>query len=78
MFVYLFISFCRRTILYFVSIFELIIAFFLTLLSFPPFGKLSLSVCQVNLLSDFYPMFHNPIVNYRKKLRCSYEVVYPL
>lgn len=70
--------FHRRTILYFFSIFELTLAFFLTLLSFPPVGTLTLYVCQVNFLSDFYPMFHNPILNYRKKLRCSYEVVYPL
>ena len=23
-------------------------------------------------------MFHNPVVNYRRKLRCSHEIVYPL
>jgi len=68
----------RQTILYFLSILEIILAFILTLLSFPPIGKLTFNVCQVKFLSDFYPMFHNPIVNYRKKLRCSYEVVYPL
>ena len=68
----------RQTILYFLSILEIILAFILTLLSFPPIGQLTIHVCQVKLLSDFYPMFHNPIVNYRKKLRCSYEVVYPL
>ena len=68
----------RQTILYFLSILEIILAFILTLLTFPPIGKLTLNVCQVKFLSDFYPMFHNPIVNYRNKLRCSYEVVYPL
>ena len=68
----------RQTILYFLSILEITLAFIFTLLTFPPIGKLMLHVCHVNLLSDFYPMFHNPIVNYRKKLRCSYEVVYPL
>jgi hypothetical protein len=68
----------RQTILYFLSILELILAFICTLLTFPPIGILTFNVCQVKLLSDFYPMFHNPIVNYQKKLRCSYEVVYPL
>lgn len=57
---------------------EITIALMLTLLSFPPFGQLTIHVCPVKLLSDFYPIFHNPTVNYRKKLRCSYEVVYPL
>ncbi|CAF0826454.1 unnamed protein product [Adineta steineri] len=68
----------KQTILYFLSILEILLAFIFTLLTFPPIGKLTMNVCQVKLLSDFYPMFHNPIVNYRKKLRCSYEVVYPL
>ncbi|CAF4359795.1 unnamed protein product, partial [Adineta steineri] len=67
-----------QTILYFLSILEILLAFIFTLLTFPPIGTLTMNVCQVKLLSDFYPMFHNPIVNYRKKLRCSYEVVYPL
>ncbi|CAF4821879.1 unnamed protein product, partial [Rotaria sp. Silwood1] len=67
-----------QTILYFLSILEIIVAFIFTLLTFPPIGKLTFNTCQVKLFSDFYPIFHNPIVNYRKKLRCSYEVVYPL
>ncbi|CAF4372801.1 unnamed protein product, partial [Rotaria socialis] len=71
-------TFVKQTILYFLSIFEIILAFIFTLLSFPPIGKLTFNTCQVKLFSDFYPIFHNPIVNYRKKLRCSYEVVYPL
>lgn len=69
---------CRQTILYFLSTLEILAAFICTLLTFAPIGKFAMHVCQVKLLSDFYPMFHNPIVNYRRKLRCSYEVVYPL
>ncbi|CAF1407127.1 unnamed protein product [Rotaria sp. Silwood1] len=71
-------TFVKQTILYFLSILEIIVAFIFTLLTFPPIGKLTFNTCQVKLFSDFYPIFHNPIVNYRKKLRCSYEVVYPL
>lgn len=68
----------RQTILHFLSTLEITVALILTLLSFPPFGQLTIHVCPVKLLSDFYPIFHNPTVNYRKKIRCSYEVVYPL
>ena len=68
----------RQTILYFSSLLELIVALVFALLTFPPVGQFTFNVCQVKLLSDFYPIFHNPVVNYRQKLRCSYEIVYPL
>ncbi|CAF0973439.1 unnamed protein product [Didymodactylos carnosus] len=68
----------RLSTVYVLSFVELSIAFLLTLLVFPPYGKLNIHVCQIKMLSDFYPVFYNPVVNYTKKLRCSYEVVYPL
>lgn len=72
------LRFLRQTMLHFSSLLELIFALICTLLSFPPFGQLTVNVCPVKMLSDFYPIFHNPIINYQKKLRCSYEIVYPL
>ena len=43
-----------------------------------PTGSLGFNACEVDQVSDFYPIFFNPSQDYVHQLKCSYEVVYPL
>ncbi len=43
-----------------------------------PVGQLSLYSCSVTRLSDWYPVFFNPVPNYEEKLYCTQEIVFPL
>jgi len=68
----------KLSLLYVSSIVELALGFLFAILVFPPFGEFNIYTCPINMLSDFYPVFYNPVdARYTKKFRCSYEVVYP-
>jgi len=43
-----------------------------------PIGQFKLSSCGVKKLSDWYPIFYNPVPNYEEKIYCTREVVFPL
>ena len=58
---------------------ESIVPTLFTVYSIPAIsGSLSFNSCQVVEISDFYPIFFNPTVDYVHQLKCSYEVAYPL
>uniref|UniRef100_A0A915CPJ8 Uncharacterized protein n=1 Tax=Ditylenchus dipsaci TaxID=166011 RepID=A0A915CPJ8_9BILA len=57
---------------------ETSLALLFSLLLVSPVGSLKLYGCLSHGLQEWYPMLHNPVVNYTKTLRCSYELVYPL
>lgn len=50
----------------------------LAVLSFKPYGTLTLTTCQATSVSDWYSILHNPTPYYRETLHCSQEAVYPL
>lgn len=54
------------------------IAFVCSLLLVKPVGSLVVHGCRKGGIQEWYPMFHNPVINYTHTLRCTYEVVYPL
>lgn len=64
--------------IYFFSMIECIIAFFLTILIFSPTNDLTLRTCSVESINDWYSIFFNPYIDYYHKLNCSQEIVYPL
>lgn len=41
-------------------------------------GSLGFNSCRVLQVSDFYPIFYNPTLDYVHQIKCTYEVVYPL
>lgn len=41
-------------------------------------GSLTFLACPVETISDFYPIFFDPTLDYVHYIRCYYEVVYPL
>ncbi|TKR88827.1 hypothetical protein L596_013009 [Steinernema carpocapsae] len=53
-------------------------AFLASIFLLPPFGSPSLYGCYKESLREWYPMFYNPFYMHVKKLRCTYEIVYPL
>ncbi|CAD6197651.1 unnamed protein product [Caenorhabditis auriculariae] len=54
------------------------IACLVSLLSFPPYFSFSLFGCEKSNFREWFPHNYNPVIDYTKTLRCSYEVVYPL
>ncbi|KAK0413260.1 hypothetical protein QR680_006694 [Steinernema hermaphroditum] len=68
-----------RTMLGHLSCFlESLCAFLLSVLVLPPMGSPFLHGCTHSGLREWYPMFYNPFFMHVKKLRCTYEIVYPL
>lgn len=63
---------------YLLSLFECVIAFFLTIVLFSPTNNLKLRTCSVESIYDWYSIFFNPYIDYYQKLNCSQEIVYPL
>lgn len=57
---------------------ETIVAGLITVLAFDDPWKLSLKTCPVTRLFDFYTLFHNPSPQYKERLNCTQEAVYPL
>jgi hypothetical protein len=41
-------------------------------------GSLTFYSCSVETVTDFYPIFFNPSLDYVHTIHCTYEVVYPL
>jgi len=44
---------------------------------FPPYMSFELNSCGVFSLKDWYTVFHNPLINHTKVIRCAQEAVYP-
>lgn len=65
-------------ILHVSALVEIVGAALVTLALSSPAGQLSLTSCNVIRLSDWYTLLYNPTPNYRDKLFCTHEAVYPL
>ncbi|XP_013406162.1 JNK1/MAPK8-associated membrane protein [Lingula anatina] len=57
---------------------ESLLAAVMTLLVSQPRGRLSISSCHVERLSDWYTMLENPKIDYTTTIHCTQEAVYPL
>ncbi|XP_071962366.1 JNK1/MAPK8-associated membrane protein-like [Antedon mediterranea] len=68
----------KVVILHTSSFVECVAAAIFTLLSVEPVGDLKIQSCKVNMVSDWYTMFSNPTPDYKHKIHCTQEAVYPL
>ena len=69
----------RKSWFYHLSvIIESFLSFVFMILSFEPKGKLTLKMCGVKSIKDWYTVFYNPKPNYVTAIRCTQEAVYPL
>ncbi|KAJ5075966.1 jnk1/mapk8-associated membrane protein [Anaeramoeba ignava] len=55
------------------SVVETVIAFFVTTITFPPYGNVKVTTCNSTALADWYTGFHNSNDNH-----CMSEAVFPL
>ncbi|XP_033110865.1 JNK1/MAPK8-associated membrane protein-like [Anneissia japonica] len=60
------------------ALLECVAAGIFTLLSVETVGDLRIKSCDVKRLSDWYTMFFNPVPDYKNKIHCTQEAVYPL
>lgn len=65
-------------VIHFSALLEVMFAALLTVWLADPIGRLEFRSCQVNQLSDWYTLFHNPTPNYEETIHCTQEAVYPL
>ena len=52
--------------------------FLLSFLFCAPSGQLAFNACRLTTITDFYPLFFNPTVDFVNEINCTYEVAYPL
>lgn len=61
-----------------ICILECILAGIITLLLFEPYGNVVIKSCGAKEVSDFYPIFYNPVPDFVHEIDCVSEVVHPL
>lgn len=67
----------QQIILHLSAYFEVAISAISIILFTEPMGSFKINACGVHNLSDWYTLFHNPTPDYKEKLHCTQEAVYP-
>ncbi|XP_055373867.1 JNK1/MAPK8-associated membrane protein [Condylostylus longicornis] len=72
-------SFTKEQVLLHVSaLLEVVLSAIISVLVMEPLFSFNLYSCGVYKLSDWYTLFHNPAPDYKERLHCTQEAVYPL